>query len=277
MPTLIFNKPSQTGQAQLVITLVVSVISLVLGAAITQRAVSNLKQTTYTAQAVRAQKAADAGAEEALGVADLSTWLGTHSVNLGDGSTATYTVAEYGGGSSITIDQLGKDETRQVDLTSTGLTGLEVRWSQSGENKDAIIVYSIIHKDGAGNVTIQQKGATDPTESGADGCNLPLNSSDPTANPGDLGYDHKTTISGLSVNPGAGEKLYLRIRPLCQDQVDMMVTALPAGANLPTQGYTITSTGTYGEAQWTVEVTKTNPALPAIFDYAIFSESDLTK
>jgi len=57
----------------------------------------------------------------------------------------------------------------------------------------------------------------------------------------------------------------------------MVATTQPPGTNLPNQGYQITSTGTYGEAEWTAEVTKMNPALPAIFDYAIFSESDLIK
>lgn len=257
----------QSGQVQLVIVLVVSVISLVLGAAATQRAVSNLKQTTYTAQAAKAQKAADAGAEEALGISDLSTWLGAHSVNLGDGSTATYTVAEYGGGGSVTIDQLSKDETRQLDITDTGLNGLEIQWTT-----DAIITYTII-KDVGGSVSIVEKGTSDPAP--ADGCDLGGTSS-PIVFSGTAPYTHKiTTVGPFTV--GAGEKYYLRIRPLCETNVNLQVAALPAGKQLPTQGHTITSIGTYGESKWTVEVTKMNPALPAIFDFAIFTESDLTK
>jgi hypothetical protein len=64
----------------------------------------------------------------------------------------------------------------------------------------------------------------------------------------------------------------------CSDiNTNIKVASLPSGTILPTQGYTITSTGTYGEAEWTAEVTKMNPALPAIFDYAIFSDTRLTK
>ena len=267
---------NQQGQT-LILMLIVTVVSLTVGVAISSRAVSTLKQTSYTAQAGKAQKFADAGIEEALGFGDLSTQVGTHTIDLdGGGDDVTYTVAESGNAESVEL-QLGKDETYQLNLTSASLTGLEVRWSLKGGNKDAIIVYSIIHKDSSGNVTIQQKGASDPTESGADLCNLPLGSSDPTVSATDPDYDYKITISGLSVNPGAGEELYLRVRPLCQDNVDTKITALPTGIDLPNQGYTITSTGTYGEAEWTAEVTKMNPALPSIFDFAIFSDSALSK
>jgi len=267
---------NQQGQT-LILMLIVTVVSLTVGVAISSRAVSTLKQTSYTAQAGKAQKFSDAGVEEALGTDDLSTILGTHTIDLdGGGDDVTYTVAESGNAESVEL-QLGKDETSQLDLTSTSLTGLEIRWSLKGDNNDAIMVYSVIHKDSSGNVNIQQRGASDPTESGADLCNLPLNSSDPVVSFTDSDYDYKITIINLSVNPGAGEELYLRIRPLCQDNVDTKITALPTGIDLPNQGYTITSTGTYGEAEWTAEVTKMNPALPSIFDYAIFSESDLTK
>ncbi len=267
----------QKGQT-LILMLIVTVVSLTIGVAISSRAVSTLKQTSYTAQAGKAQKFADAGVEEALGTDDLSTILGAHTIDVdGDGNPdTTYTVAESGNAESVEL-QLGKDESYQLDLTSTSLTGLEVRWSLKGGNKDAIITYSVIHKDSSGNVTIQQKGASDPTESGADLCNLPLNSSDPVVSFTDPDYDYKITISGLSVNPVAGEELYIRVRPLCQDNVDTKITALPTGVDLPNQGYKITSTGTYGEAEWTAEVTKMNPALPSIFDFAIFSNTSLTK
>ncbi len=160
-----------------------------------------------------------------------------------------------------------------MDLTVAGLNGLEIEWSTN-----AIIVYSVITKTG-GNTVIEQKGATDPDES--DGCDLPSGSSDPTrVLTGDSDYPYRLTISGLPlINLGAGDERHIRIKPMyCSDiSTNIRASALPGGTNLPNQGYTITSKGTYGEAEWTAEVTKMNPALPSLFDYAIFSDTSLSK
>jgi len=255
--------------------LIVTVISLTVGVAISSRAVSTLKQTSYTAQAGKAQKFADAGIEHVLGLTDLAaeavncpstrTPLCGLNVDSVGGNDVEYYVEQAGGGSPFTS---ARDETYEVDLSTVGLTAVDIEWDSA-----AIIVYAVIKKDGAGNVTLQQKGATDPVP--ADGCDLAA--SNPTRVPGTT-YAYKISVSGLSV--GGGEQLKIRIRPMyCSDvNTNIMVAATqPPGATLPNQGYRITSTGNYGEAEWTAEVTKMNPALPAIFDYAIFSEMGLTK
>jgi hypothetical protein len=195
-------------------------------------------------------------------------------VNLGDGATASYYVGAVGSGSLPIQFQSNKDETKQINLTNTSLKTVRISW-----NGDATIVYSVIHKNGAGTVTLQQKGASDPNES--DICGLTGGVSNPVPSTPGVGagsYNHSIDAAGLSV--AAGEELHLRVRPLCETSVDMQIEGLDAGGgpvSLPNQGYKITSTGYYSDAQWTVEVTKMNPALPAIFDFAIFSESDLTK
>jgi hypothetical protein len=273
---IIKNERGQT----LILMLIVTVVSLTIGVAISSRAVSTLKQTSYTAQAGKAQKFADAGAEHAL--PDPGSLLGCTSStpckldvdNDGDDNDVSYYVEQSGGGTAPITFTSDQDETYEINLTSSNLTQVRISW-----NGDAIITYSVIKKDGAtGDVSTAQRGASDPDESGADGCNLPLGSSDPVVSAGS-GYDHKIDAAGLSVDPAAGDDLRIRIRPLCGD-ADIQVEGLNSGGgpeDLPNQGYKITSTGTYGEAEWTAEVTKMNPALPAIFDYAIFSDTSLTK
>jgi len=268
----------QKGQA-LILTLVITAASLVVGMAISSRAVSTLRETSRTAQAGKAQKAADAGIEETL-AKDLSdpqnfdgsctSYPCTKPTYTLDGAEVTVTVEELGGGTTPIQFTAKKDETKQINLTNTSLKKVRISW-----NGDALITYSVIHKDASGAVSLQQKGASDPNES--DACSLPTGSSDPSVLPGS-GYDHQITAEGLSV--GAGEELYLRLRPLCETNVSLQVEGLnSAGAavNLPSQGHKITSKGSYGETEWTVEATKMNAALPSVFDYAIFSESDLTK
>ena len=266
----------QRGQT-LILMLIVTVVSLTVGVAISSRAVSTLKQTSYTAQAGKAQKFADAGVEEALGAADLSA-LATTCPDAGTPCTidfdgdlnpdVNYYVTESGNETFVELSQVEKDTTHQIDLSVSGLTTIDVEWDSA-----AIVVYSIIKKDSAGNVTLEQKGATDPVT--ADGCDLA--SSDPLRTPGTSPYDHKINIGSLSVDPSADEELYIRLRPMACSNVSTNIKISTSGVNLPNQGYTITSTGTYGEAEWTAEVTKMNPALPAIFDYAIFSDTNLTK
>ncbi len=269
---------NQQGQT-LILMLIVTVISLTIGVAISSRAVSTLKQTSYTAQAGKAQKFADAGVEHAL--PDPTAWLSCTAASPcrldvdgdGDDSEVSYYVEESGGGSQPVTFTSEQDETYQLNLTAASLNGLEIEWST-----DVIIVYSVITKTG-GNTSIEQKGATDPDES--DGCDLPGGSSDPTrVLTGNDDYPYRIAVSGLSIiNPGVGDERYIRIRAMyCSDvNTNIKVAALPAGTTLPNQGYKITSKGTYGEAEWTTEVTKMNPSLPSIFDYAIFSDSGLTK
>jgi hypothetical protein len=256
--------------------LIVTVVSLTIGVAISSRAVSTLRQTSYTAQAGQAQKFADAGIEHTLGLTDAQLQQAatncpdaTHTCGLdidGGGDDVKYYVQQAGGGSNNITFTSARDETYEIDLNTPGLDAINIEWDSA-----AIVVYAVIKKDTLGNVTLQQKGATDPVV--ADGCDLAA--SDPIRVPGTPPYAHKISVSGLAV--GSGEQRKIRIRPMCDVNTNIKVTVTqPPGTDLPNQGYTITSTGTYGEAEWTAEVTKMNPALPAIFDYAIFSDTRLT-
>ena len=264
---------NQQGQT-LILMLIVTVVSLTVGVAISSRAVSTLKQTSYTAQAGKAQKFADAGVEEALGAADLSAEVGTHTIDLdGGGDDITYTVTALGGGDTVDLI-LEKDETIEIDLTGYGSgQSIDIFWVQEGteETDKAALVLTFVYEDGGETKT--EKHAYDP--------NATAHANNFTV-PGSLG---PYTIEGKSyahyerVNTPSGTNRALRIRALYNSDIKNtgVVSNGGIGANFPGQGYKITSTGTYGEAEWTAEVTKMNPALPAIFDYAIFSDTGLTK
>jgi len=282
--TMMFTK-NQQGQT-LILMLIVTVISLTIGVSISSRAISTLKQTSYTAQAGKAQKFSDAGVEHVLGVDDIAVEAANcpdanHACGLDvdgdlDDSEVSYYVDQSGGGLGPVTFTLGKDETSQLDLDhDTTLRKVEITWNDTSGGGHPMVVYSII-KDSGGTVTIEQRGASDPDET--DGCGLTGGVSSPLVSKPSPGVNRITTTPDLT--PLAGEHFYLRLRPLCETSVEFSVQGLTSGgapAPLPAQGYTITSKGIYGEAEWTAEVTKMNPALPAIFDFAIFSESDLTK
>ena len=272
-----FNPKNERGQT-LILMLIVTVVSLTIGVAISSRAVSTLKQTSYTAQAGKAQKFADAGAEEALGTTDLSSLAtscppATPCQRDVDGDTVndtSYYVEQLGGGTTVEAI-LEKDETVQIDLTGYGSgQNVNIYWVSGADEEanKAALVLTFIYESGSG--TNAAKHAYDP--------NATRRTTNNFSAPG-LG----ATINGTTYNYGqtiatpAGTNKALRIRPLYNDVKNSFVIQATGANNFPNQGYTITSTGTYGEAEWTAEVTKMNPALPSIFDYAIFSATDLTK
>ncbi len=263
---------NQRGQT-LILMLVVTVVSLTIGVAISSRAVSTLKQTSYTAQAGKAQKFADAGIEEALGAADLSAEVGTHNIDVdGDGTDdVTYTVEEIGGGETVEVI-LEKDQTTEIDLTGYGSgQAVDLYWvSGSGERASrAALVLTFIYESGG--ETNLEKHAYDP-EAVAHGNNFTVPSSLGPYTVGGKDYDYRAQISTPS-----GTNRVLRIHSLYNDVSNSLVLQITGTNSFPNQGYKITSTGGYGEAEWTIEATKMNPALSTIFDFAIFSDTSLTK
>ena len=262
------NEKGQT----LILMLIVTVVSLTVGVAISSRAVSTLKQTSYTAQAGKAQKFSDAGVEEALGAADLSTILGTHTVDVdGDGTPDTTYMVEELGGSTTVETILEKDETVQIDLTGYGSgQNVNIYWASGAdeETNKAALVLTFVYESGG--VTNSTKHAYDP--------NATRRTDNNFSAPG-LGatIDGTTYNYGTTIATPTGTNKALRIRPLYNDVKNSFVIQATGANTFSNQGYKITSTGIYGEAEWTAEVTKMNPALPAIFDYAIFSDTSLTK
>lgn len=264
---------SESGQT-LILMLIVTALSLVIGAAISSRAVSTLKQTSYTAQAGKAQKFADAGAEEALALsaAELDALVGTpvsRDVDGVAGNDVTYTVTRVGGGATVEAS-LEKDQTVQIDLTGyPSSQAVNIYWNAVGETDRAALVLAFIYDDAG--TTKLEKYAYDP-----DAVTHANNFSVPSsAGPYSIGGKNYNYFA--QINTPTGTNRIVRVRPLYNSVANSLVIQATGANTFPNQGYTITSTGTYGEAQWTVEVTKMDPALPAIFDYAIFTESDLTK
>ncbi len=270
---------NQQGQT-LILMLIVTVVSLTVGVAISSRAISTLKQTSYTAQAGKAQKFADAGVEEALGAADLSVLAATcpdvdHPCTIdfdgGDDDVEYY--IEQSGGGTIVETPIEKDTTIQIDLAGYTGSNIKIYWvsGTTEEDNKAALIFSLIYEDGG--ETKIEKHAYDPDadrRQGANGNNFTAPGLGADIN--GKTYNYSTEL--LSIPPVIKA---LRIRALYNDTPNSIVVQSPGGQSFSNQGYKITSTGTYGEAEWTAEVTKMNPALPAIFDFAIFSDTSLTK
>ena len=256
--------------------LIVTVISLTIGVAISSRAISTLRQTSYTAQAGKAQKFADAGIEHALpdpGSLLACTTTTPCELDLdGGGADVKYTVTQSGDGPTVEAT-LEKDQTIEIDLTGYGPgDAVNIYWISGAAERvsKAALVLAFIYDDSG--TTKLEKHAYDPNAV-THGNNFTTPSSSGPYTIGGTDYDYYAQIN----TPSGTTNEALRVRPLYNDVKNSFIIERTGTNTFTTQGYTITSTGTYGEAEWTAEVTKMNPALPAIFDFAIFSESDLVK
>lgn len=277
MRTAFFNR--QAGQTTLVTIIVVMVVSLAIGVAASQRAVSHIRQTTHTGQSEQAYHCAEAGAELALqeitddsftlfgdidgGVSGSGTL--TDDVPGGSGDTVCsyqYTIAELVQDSALT-DSVKQDDVLQVWLED--YTGrVTVYFGNEGVNHDV-------------SLEVTEVTGSDPTdytmEKFAYYCNTPQGNDFTRAWEGSsphLSEGYPCVVPGLDYSDNGQ---LLRLRPLYAD-VNFLIEFSDTP---PSQGYLIRSTGTAGLAKRTLEVTRSKPQLPAIFDYTIYSGRELTK
>jgi type II secretory pathway pseudopilin PulG len=231
---------SSSGQIILAVLLVMAVI-LTVGLAALSRSVTDIRISKETEESARAFSAAEAGIEEALNQ-DLSVWSGG-DVTVGD-LTASVTVDTK----NTFQTRIERNETAEVNLLD--YEG-DVTVSWSGEGLELTLFYP------SGSTYKLTRWALKPMGSG---CGQDFE---------ELSSPTKT----ITVPSGSGKKA-LRVRPICS-AAEVTVDA----AGLPVQSYLIRSSTTIEEGGQTrvVEVSKSNPVLPPVFDYVLFSGGDLSK
>lgn len=276
----------------LILVLLVVVVALAIGLSIASRNITNLRTSTQTAQSQRSFSAAEGGVEDVLsklsavgavitsgtsnptigcsfvvsGQAKCDVAVGDITANVNVTALPNYT-------STIELGDVG-----QVQLS--GATGspskIQVDWVKSSvpsENSDpASIELTVIRVVGGGNI-VQARYAISPTGTshGVDQFGSWTNSNSgcsPSA-----GYSKCTQINFQS-----GAKT-LRIKPFW-NKTTVVVITLPSGTSaLPVQVYDVTSSAqTDLGVTRKVQVTRgALPQLPAVFDYALYSDGDIFK
>jgi len=222
--------------------LLIMVVLLTVGLAVVSRSVTDIRISKETEESARAFSVAEAGIEEMLKREVLTP--GTEPISVGD-LTAQVTVAM----TNSFETRIEGSETAQVNLKDYS-GDIEVSWSGKG------LELTLIYKDG-GDWKIKRDAFT---LSGTSCESLPSELSPVTFN---------------VPNSDSGTEKVLRVRPLCSE-AEVKVT----GSNpLPDQSYTIRSSTTIPESGQTrvVEVTRSLPILPPIFDYVLFSGGELAK
>lgn len=257
MPFNIFHIKS-TGQATLIVVVLVMVISLAVGVAASNRAISNIRMATYTVQGDQALHCAESGAEDGLNRINEQeeASFGTYGDTLMDSDGVEicdyiYTISDFSG-NSLTYPLVKRDDTQEINL--------------DGYNGGVNIYFG--SDDTASLEVILIKGTSAPysVEKYAYNCleSRSNNFDDGSSHGnGDLpcGSDSFTFSSDYKI---------ARIRPLYADTK----VVVEFSNNSPSQGYVIDSTGTAGTARRKVQVIRSRPQLPAVFDYSIFSSSE---
>ena len=238
--------------------------SLLVGLAVSQRAGSGIRRSTYTGQTDQAFSCATSGVEDALLCVTDKEKAGqdpTTCVKPPQDLTScsySYTVSSLTD-TSITIDLLEKDSVQQFNVA--GDASVKVTWgvNSSGGEKPGIEI-SYVYKNGT---AFEMKKS-------AYICNGIPNTSDHSPTP--TGFTSSTAVSekcSQTITLGStNSPAVLRIRPFFSD-VSLTVGGL-SGSN--SQGYKINSQGTAGTVTRNIEVLRMNPQLPAIFDYVLYSE-----
>jgi len=257
----------RSGQT-LIIVMVIMVISLSVGLAVSTRATSSLRRVTQTYQSAQALSFAESGLETALAVADLSTHMGDHDMgDIDEDGVATdcsYTVSLAGSTGNF-VSFLNRDLVQQVNLVAGSGSGT-VYWSADSE-EDAAMVITLLYLDGTDYKII--KYAVDPNASRR------VNNGFAVPSIGSSSYDGVTYSYGQTFATPVGKTpVALRIRSMYNTgAISFWVSA----ANLPGQGYRITSTGKKGSSIRKAEVSVGQPAAPSMFDYVLFSGGNLQK
>ncbi len=254
------STPSQSGQAGLII-LLLTVAVLTVGISVASRTTTDVKLSRQEEESNRVFNEAESQIEEILSQ-DLSTFpaAGSQSPAPGETVATNYTIEEL----RILETQLFEGGSAQVDVTGATLgNNLRIRWSREqacGQNPASLLVMTF-SRDSSGQVISRSRGYRI--------CDRGDNFLTATLLSGQ-------TYRGEVTHPLQADDQYVRIKTLYND-TSLRVEGI--GWTLPIQYYKIRSVAqsTTGNESRAVEVNRTKPSAPSVFDFVLFSGSSITK
>lgn len=284
------------GQA-VIIVLLIMVVALTVGISISLRSTKNIRISTRTEESQRAFSAAEAGLEAILSGGGPSV-----SGDLSSGGTQqikySATKTHYGDGLNFVVPaDIARDDTQQVwlvshventveitdDCSGTDLfkrcyqnNTINVCWGNTVNVDVPALEATLVYKEGG--IYKIRKYAYDP-----DQATRLNNFSVSSLNAGncDAGV-YYSQLSFPIINILSGDRyLALRLR-LLYNTNKQKIAVRSTGSDLPYQGELFDSTGTVHITASETEVRslefkKSYPYLPGIFDFALYSGSDISK
>lgn len=291
-----------SGQALLIILLVMAVV-LTIGLSVVSRSVTDIKISEQTEDSARAFSAAEAGIEQALligGSGDLSlsttndTRVKFNTIEVSEGA------GWYIYPSAVSTDQIVTVWLGNYD-NATGVytfgytgNGLRVYWGNSGTvnniSSTPAMEVSIYYKDGTdykvGKYMLDPYSGriTDPAFCVPGGSKCTGVSSFVYSGAGEsmggqnFPFAATLDLTNFTPLPATRYPLFARLRLLYSTNKSHFVGVAASGTGtltFPSQGKDITAVGTAGDTSRKVNVFRPKPAPPAIFDFALYSGTDL--
>jgi|SRR3989344_609771 len=279
----------------LILVLLAVVVVLAIGLSVASRNITNLRTSTQTEQSQRAFTAAEGGVEDVLSNLevigdDIASRTGLSGCNIPLGSdTATCDVTVGGLDADVQVKssrvyeaaiQLGN--VAQIDLDGFSGDTVKVEWAKENDpievvaNGSAAIEISLVY--GASPYNIERwyfQGGSVPPSTSRDELIIsnPPGASDSCVA---VGFEHCVEVN-LVGSPSFQPPQVLRIRPFFTKTTAKVAAVSPD--ELPLQTYDVSSTAkTEIGVTRKVQVSRSAlPQVPAVFDYAIYSENDIIK
>ncbi len=279
------------GQVLLFI-MVITVITLGMGVAVSQKAVSSISRSSRTDSSLRSLAAAEAGAEHFLGftfdaLEALSATCKDEATSLSNLSDCVVYLPYTGGVNARAIVTVAKADTaasykfygidnmqvQQLFLTGYGKYPVDMCWKHANSSEKADISYILIDKNGKiSKGYVHTTGGKTQLSSNPSSFIQTANSNHVVGEDYDNCFKIPTDISGMDA------PYILRFRPVRGNISYGTFIASPSSSGFPSQGYTITSIGeldveSTNPIRRVVRVTRTFPYPAAsFFDFAIFSD-----
>ena len=264
----------QSGQALLIVLLVMAV-GLTIALSIVSRSVTDIRISQGEEESARAFSAAEAGIEESLRAGSAI------SPDL-EGISIQVTETERGGGDSFVFDStIDEGDTQTVWLVPHDSDGnlvlspyytegtIDVCWQET--DPETALEAAIFYQDPAGNYKVARGAYDDQASSRGEGFDSP--DSDQCSI---LDRKKELNLAGFGITPSVDTLIALRLRPLYNQAEVGVEGAGGDGGLIPTQEKCFESTATTENGVTRkVRQCQSFPAPPAIFDYVLFSGTDI--
>jgi len=256
------KKVLKQGQAALIVLLIVFV-ALGFGLSIISQSTTDVKISQQEEEASRAFNAAEAGIEEAL--KDIT--IGSFPLTVDDDIEVNYTVTDQ------TYLEGVYEENESAEVTLGGVNNtLTINWvdsSSNDENPNNCTGVSAESGQTAASLLITViDNANQISRVGLNACSLSGDNgmTDISATGGDYLRSYGLDVTANDVK--------VRIRPI-YNRVSLRVSG---STPLPVQTHLIDSTAqTLTQESKAIQVSRTEPATPSIFDYVLFSGTNIIK
>ena len=280
-------KKNQTGQAVLIVLLSLSVV-LIIVLFVMSRSVTDISLSTKEEDSLRAFSAAEAGIERALVIGNSSGTIDSANFN------ANVTAFARGATEVVYPLSLKSGENATFWFTRSGegtrFTGSQIKycWGDLGTANNTAespaLEVTIYYTTTPNNLsTLRIARATLDPNTSRRGTNSFGVGNDSTCTIGGESFEFQSTLNlaslGISGFATAGVLQYSTAKILYNTTLShkIGIDVSETGSALPSQGDKVTSDGSFGSSNRSVEVYQLHPEAPPIFANAIFSTSGIIK